>query len=67
MEDFSEQSRKKAENSVLRFARAPDLGLISIKPIKLSTLMPMTLVSRYNRKVDELTYCQTTPAFLIPK
>lgn len=55
------ESRKRAEDNVLHFAKATDLKLVSIKPIKIKTLVPMSLVHRYNLGVDRLSYAQKTP------
>lgn len=61
------ESLKRAEDSVLRFAKASDLKLVSVKTLKCKTLVPMSLVNRYSLGVDSLTYSQKTPVMFDPK
>lgn len=68
MGNFSEESRHKAVNAVLRFPSARDAGLATLsKILKLNTPLPMTLVRRYERKADGLCHAQKTPVYFDTK
>lgn len=64
---FSEESRQKAENNVLRFPKPTATGLKHINDLKLPTLMPMSLVQRYNLSETNLIHRQRTPVFFDTK
>lgn len=60
---FSVESRLRAENNVLHFPKASDTTLIKITDKKLSTLVPMSLVSRYELNESQLDFSHKTPIF----
>jgi hypothetical protein len=60
---FSVESRLRAENNVLHFPKASDTSLIRITDKKIKTLVPMSLVSRYELNESQLTFAQKTPIF----
>lgn len=60
---FSVESRLRAENNVLHFPKASDTSLIKITDKKMTTLVPMSLVSRYELNESQLTFAQKTPIF----
>lgn len=60
---FSTESAKTAANNVLRFAKATDIGLVKIKDATLTTIVPMSLVQRYELSEENLKYKQKTPIF----
>jgi hypothetical protein len=61
--DFTVESSRRAANNVLRFAKPTSIGLPLIKSFNLSTAMPMSLVKRYNLKVEALFYSQKTNVY----
>lgn len=61
--DFSVESGRTAQNNVLRFPTAASTGLVKIKNSTLHTLVPMSLVHRYELEEDHLTYRQVVPVF----
>lgn len=65
---FSVETKTKAANSVLQFPSAGESGLVSMKKsIKLWLPMPMSLVRRYARKPEGVTYGQSVPVFFDSK
>lgn len=66
--DFTTETRIKAANCVLQFPSAKAAGLINLgKHLKLATPMPMSLVKRYKKKPEKLTYAQQVPVFFDAK
>ena len=64
--DFSEESKVAAKNSVLHFPTAKELGDGRFKLLKyndVKTLIPMSLMNRYEKKANECAYTQKTPLF----
>lgn len=61
--NFSVESRIAAQNNVLKFPTATQLGITKIKDIKVDNFIPMTLVQRYNHSEEKLTIHHKTPIF----
>lgn len=61
--NFTTQSLNTSRDKVLVFPSKKDSGLILVKHMVLSTLLPMTLVKRYDKK----THSQKTPVFFDTK
>lgn len=65
--NFSVESRIAAQNNVLKFPTATQVGIPKIKDIKVYNFIPMTLVQRYNHSEEKLTINHKTPIFYDPK
>jgi hypothetical protein len=61
--DFSTESAIRAKNNVLKFPTSTLTGLIKIKEIDLNTLLPMSLVQRYERTEAQMDHPHKTPIF----
>lgn len=60
---FTSESPSTARDNVLRFAPPKVTGLKLIKKILLETLLPMSLVHRYDLSAESLAHTQETPIF----
>lgn len=65
--NFTSESDAKARDNVLRFAPVKLTGLKLIKSIQLRTLLPMSLVHRYELGAEKLDHIQNTPIFFDSK
>lgn len=65
--NFTSESDAKARDNVLRFAPTKLTGLKLIKTIQLRTLLPMSLVHRYEMGAEKLDHIQSTPIFFDSK
>lgn len=61
--NFSEESRQTARNNVLHFPTASDLGLKLLKETKLKSILPYSLMKRYDIELWNVEYTQKTPVF----
>lgn len=61
--NFSEESRIIAKNNVLHFSTEKELGLKLLKYKNKETLIPYSLISRYENKPQDIAYNQKTPLF----
>lgn len=61
--NFSTESRIAASNNVLHFQKATNLGLKLLKEAKMPTLVPYSLMKRYESELFNIEYSQKTPVF----